>query len=191
VVNDIYSDSAYLDLWSPQQAQNLTYCVSSALGVYKAHVLKALQKAAADWESIANVKFRYVESEDKYCNYRNSDVVFNVRYGTEPTGRVVARAFFPSSPRDERELIIFKAGILADEEELTGVLRHELGHTLGFRHEHLQVSGCEEGGTWRRLTAYDSASIMHYPHCNGTGDGDNLVFTELDKEGAKKAYPFE
>ena len=73
---------------------------------------------------------------------------------------------------------------------LTGVLRHELGHTLGFRHEHTRPESgtCFEDNNWRALTAYDSSSVMHYPQCNGTQNGD-LVLTNLDKTGAHALYP--
>src|SRR5678815_2857671 len=54
-----------------------------------------------------------------------------------------------------------------------GVARHELGHILGFRHEHPWAPGapCSEQQTYtapnvdltgRRLTAYDQVSVMHY-----------------------------
>jgi hypothetical protein len=73
---------------------------------------------------------------------------------------------------------------------LTGVLRHELGHTIGFRHEHTrpESGACFEDNNWRALTAYDSSSVMHYPQCNGTQNGD-LVLTNLDKQGASALYP--
>jgi serralysin len=38
------------------------------------------------------------------------------------------------------------------------------------------------------LTTYDSASVMHYPQCNGTQTGD-LVLTNLDRSGAAALYP--
>ena len=40
----------------------------------------------------------------------------------------------------------------------------------------------------KQLTAYDAASVMHYPHCNGTQTGD-LVLTDLDVDGIRALYP--
>jgi hypothetical protein len=73
---------------------------------------------------------------------------------------------------------------------LSGVLRHELGHVLGFRHEHTrpEAGTCFEDDSWIPLTPYESDSVMHYPQCNGTNFGD-LVITAGDAAGARAAYP--
>jgi hypothetical protein len=77
---------------------------------------------------------------------------------------------------------------------LTGILRHELGHTLGFRHEHIRpesgastIEGCVEDSNWRALTTYDRASVMHYPQCNGIDSWD-LLITAKDAAGAESLY---
>jgi hypothetical protein len=107
------------------------------------------------------------------------------------TTQYLARAFFPSSSRRSREVLISTSsfGNIAPW-TLTGVLRHELGHTIGFRHEHTRPESgtCFEDNNWRALTAYDASSVMHYPQCNGTQTGD-LVLTNLDKQGATALYP--
>ena len=71
---------------------------------------------------------------------------------------------------------------------LTNILTHELGHTLGFRHEHTrpEAGTCFEDNNWRALTTYDSASTMHYPQCNGTSQ--DLSMTTRDRQGAASLY---
>jgi serine protease len=72
---------------------------------------------------------------------------------------------------------------------LQGILRHELGHTLGFRHEHTRPDSgaCFEDNNWRPLTSYDAFSVMHYPQCNGQGDWA-LTLTAIDNSGAACVY---
>ncbi|MFH0901407.1 MAG: MopE-related protein, partial [Pseudomonadota bacterium] len=64
-----------------------------------------------------------------------------------------------------------------------------LGHVLGLRHEHtrLPTNECYEDFNWRALTEYDSASIMHYPQCEGTNQLAK-VLTELDCQGIGLLY---
>ena len=70
------------------------------------------------------------------------------------------------------------------------ILGHELGHSLGFRHEHTrpEAGTCFEDNNWRPLTPYDSVSIMHYPQCNG-GSPD-LTFSAYDGQGVRAVYGF-
>ena len=181
------------DQWSPGtnagQAMNLTYCVSSgSFGSRYATVVSAMTNAAAAWEGTARVNFVHLSQYDGSCSNK-SPVVFNVRQVRTP--QYLARAFFPSTSRSGREILISTSSFgNINPWTLTGVLRHELGHTIGFRHEHTrpEAAACFEDNSWRALTAYDSSSVMHYPQCNGTQTGD-LVLTSLDKTGARALYP--
>ncbi len=178
------------DSWTAATATNLTYCVSqSSFGSRYDAVVAAMSAAASAWEGTANVNFVHLSAEDGNCTSRNSHVVFDVRQVR--SAQYLARAFFPSSSRRNREILIATASFgNISPWTLTGVLRHELGHTIGFRHEHTRPESgvCFEDTSWRALTAYDSASVMHYPQCNGTQDGD-LVLTSLDRTGARALYP--
>jgi len=178
------------DKWNDTQKLNLTYCVSKkALGSNYNKAVTAMAAAASAWEATANVNFVHVVAQDGNCTNRNTSVVFNV--GAVCRGSYVARAFFPSYPRRSREVLI-DCTAWGDLGAWTvdGVLRHELGHTLGFRHEHTrpEAGTCFEDNNWAALTAYDSASVMHYPQCNGSQNGD-LVLTAQDKTGAALLYP--
>jgi hypothetical protein len=176
--------------WSATAARNITYCVSrSSFGARYDQVVQAMASAANAWSAVANVRFVHVPSADSNCTRSTTSVVFNVRQVT--SGRFLASAFFPNFSRSSREVLIDRTSFTARPPiTVTGVLRHELGHTLGFRHEHTrpQAGTCFEDNNWRALTSYDPGSVMHYPQCNGTGDF-SLQLTRLDAQGARSAYP--
>lgn len=177
--------------WTPAAALNITYCIDTkGFGNNAQKVIDALNAAAANWEGTANVNFIHDATvQSRACKNTNETVVFNVRQVRN--AGYYARAFFPSSSRAAREILIDTScfGNLGAY-TLAGVLTHELGHTLGFRHEHTRPDAgtCFEDNSWRALTAYDAQSAMHYPQCNGTNQGD-LLLTALDREGARLLYP--
>jgi hypothetical protein len=177
------------DAWSPSAALNLTYCISqSSFGANYNAVVTAMNSAASAWEGAAKVNFIHDSAKDSSCS-KTTAVVFNVRKVN--SGQYLARSFFPSSSRSGREVLIDASSFgNITPYSLAGVLRHELGHTIGFRHEHTRPESgtCFEDNNWRALTNYDSKSVMHYPQCNGTNNGD-LVLTNNDKAGAGSLYP--
>jgi hypothetical protein len=178
------------DKWSASTAANLTYCIStSSFGSRYTAVVNAMASATASWEATARVNYVHATASDASCS-RTTGVVFNVRQ-VNSGGQFLARAFFPSNSRSAREVLIDTTafGVITPY-TLAGILRHELGHTLGFRHEHTRPESgtCFEDNNWRALTTYDSASVMHYPQCNGSNRGD-LRLTARDRSGARSLYP--
>jgi len=182
------------DKWAASAALNLTYCVAqSGSGAFSASqfsaVVSALSSASGAWEGVGRVNFTHVAAQDNNCNASNNNVVFDVRRATGQP--FLARSFFPSSSRRSRNVIIDSSSFSDIRPwTLTGILRHELGHTIGFRHEHTRPEAggvCFEDNNWRALTTYDSSSVMHYPQCNGTQNGD-LVLTTRDRQGAAALY---
>ena len=173
------------DKWSASQAMNLTYCVSTTFGSNHAGIVNAMAGGAALWEGASSkVNFVHVSSQDGNCNTRNRSVLFSV--SPVNTTQYIARAFFPST-RTKNILIddsIFSSGSWTP----ANILGHELGHTLGFRHEHTRPESgtCFEDNNWRPLTPYDSVSIMHYPQCNG--GSANLTFSSYDAVGVRAVY---
>ncbi len=178
------------DLWPRTSRQSLTYCIDAVgFGAAASSVAAALTQASADWEKSANVHFVHAAGEDARCTRSNGEVMFDVR---PVKGRAyLARSFFPSQGRAVRELLIDQTALPPPKPwSLTGVVRHELGHVLGLRHEHtrLRSNPCFEDSDWRAVTPYDRRSVMHYPQCAGVKSGD-LLLTDLDRQGIATLYP--
>ena len=181
--------------WDDTQKLNLTYCVSTTGFTSLQHGLavQALADAASAWEAVANVNFIYKSDQDATCTASNNNVVFDVR-PVNSGGAYYVRAFFPDTPRSARNILIDTSafGSIAPL-TLTGLLRHEMGHVLGFGHEHIRPAAgatdpnCFEDAAWRELTSYDPASVMHFPSCNGTGDW-SFTLSALDGQGAAALY---
>ena len=92
---------------------------------------------------VCGVQFEYRPQLDDPAG-RNGAALFSVAY-VDARGRFIAAAFFPDQPKERRVIVIdpsfFKPGLGFNK---VGVLRHELGHVLGFRHEHIR-SGAPPG----------------------------------------------
>ena len=176
------------DIWSEAQAQNLTYCVSTEFGGQQPRMVREMAQATADLEAVGNFDFIHIPAEDDRCTGSNPNVLFAVR----PWARGGACAFFPSGGGCvPRTVVIDLSDFNSGRVTSLGVLRHELGHVLGLRHEHIRASapGCGEDGSWRPVTSYDSDSMMHYPWCPGGTNTGDLVVTPLDAQGIGLLYP--
>ena len=178
-------------VWSDTEKRSLSYCVSNTFGPRYNKVVADVEAATAAWETVAAVDFTHVAAEDGRCNASNGRVVFDVR-PVQVNRAYLARAFFPNYPRSQRNVLIDESALtLASGQnlQLVGVLRHELGHTIGARHEHTRPDSgaCFEDANWRPMTTYDPFSVMHYPQCRGRGDW-SLTLTGRDKNGAACVY---
>lgn len=196
--------------WDKPEKRTLKYAVMRASFRDQAKydlVLKDLADSTNEWIAACpgcGIKFVHVVGFDKLADplayiphLENDDIRFVVIYSdvtaADPANAYIARAFFPDAAAHLRSVILDASYFDQDGKKApftrVGVLRHELGHVLGYRHEHIRgEAGCWlEGGTWKPLTPYDGKSVMHYP-CGAAAARGDLVLSELDKVGHRKQY---
>lgn len=155
-----------------------------------------MKSAIKSWMDVCNVRFEYLPE------YDNSDIVavppfpltFYVRQFNSG-GAFIAKAFFPHESNLRRKILIdvnfFSPNLNVNK---TGILRHELGHVLGARHEHIWSpdSECQGEAVFsgiiggEQLTDYDPYSVMHY--LCGSGGTRTLELTDFDIQGAQSLY---
>jgi hypothetical protein len=149
------------------------------------------RQATADWEKTCGVRFVYASELDDSNLLRPERALFVVRE-FNATGQFIAAAFFPNDPVNRRRVLIDPSFYDPDLGfDRVGVLRHELGHVLGFRHEQIRPEApptCPDEDIYDtfNLGDYDPHSVMHY-FCGGVGSR-TLAITELDKAGAQRVY---
>lgn len=172
----------------------LTYCVlRSTFASVREYRLarRSVEAATGAWEETCGVAFEHRAALDTSTSTQVPEVMFTVRE-IDAGGRFIAAAFFPTDPPERRRVLIdpsfFGTSLSFDR---VGVLRHELGHVLGFRHEHIRSDAppaCpdEDLADTIDLTAYDPKSVMHY-FCGGVGNRD-LAITAVDTVGAQRMY---
>ena len=185
-----------ITVWPAAQAQNLTYCVSNSFGPNKQRVVTAITTAADGWAQATNGKVRFVYNSayDASCN-TSSPVTFDVNPGDQK-GTYYARAFFPDAARANRNVLVNDITFNGDFPP-EGLLRHELGHSLGLRHETTRIDAVVEYGIHcfedifnKELTPYDNMSVMTTPACVGKNvKNKTLSISPLDAQGIRRLYP--
>ena len=178
--------------WKPGLV--LTYCVLRNTFTTQAKydlAVASMKQATWAWENVCGIKFEHKSALDTSPTVRPAGVLFTVRE-IDAGGQFIASAFFPNDPSNRRRVLIdpsYFAPTLGFDR--IGVLRHELGHVLGFRHEHIRSQApptCPDESPLDTmdLTKYDPQSVMHY-FCGGVGSR-SLSITDVDKMGSQKLY---
>lgn len=160
-------------------------------------IVKYFTTATKDWEGICNVKFTYEKSLDTDLKYGDNpaNLDFVVQYEGAVYRAPLASAFFPYNSKKDRVVRIFDR-FMRTSASKTGIMRHEIGHILGFRHEHVRDGApltCNKMENDMEyllpITDYDGLSVMHY-FCGGAGTR-HLNFSAKDSLGARYFYPKE
>jgi hypothetical protein len=184
------------DVFWPKGSRALTYAVdrasfgNDAAGLRRyARVGQEFEQAAKAWMDVCptcGLSFTHKAALDAGHDF--SAATFVIRYDRGVTA-FMAESFFPNQ-RLARTVTVAPSFFTTTSVDTTGVLRHEIGHILGYRHEHIQgVRGCssEAGyGDWRAVTPYNSDSVMHYL-CGG-GGSPRLLITSDDQAGHRRVY---
>ncbi len=183
------NDQGEPDLWSEEQAKDLSFCISEVFATNYEKVEDAVREAALQWMEYGNFDFKLVD--DLSCDNKKRQALFRI-VPTARQAKFKARAFFPGAEPHKRKIQINRRFADSATVEMQRLMLHELGHVLGLRHEHIHVDAggdCQELGDFDPITDYDPASIMHYPTC-GPKKLQNFVLSDLDKQGISSLYPF-
>jgi hypothetical protein len=155
-------------------------------------VVNAIGAAADDWERWCAIDFQHRVDLDSSSGVRVPGVVFVVR-GIDASGAFIADAFPPNAPEIDRRILVDWSYFTTDYDRI-GVFRHELGHVMGFRHEHIRAlptgiqPNCppEDTAYTQAITNYDAKSVMHYP-CQGV-ENKEFLLSDDDKAAAASLY---
>lgn len=199
----VHTEGGVAAKW-PDGAQLLKYAIDRATFPDEAsyqQVATDLLGASADWIATCptcKIGFEHEPQLDGINTYdalqaamATDAVRFLVVYtgGAYDKKAPIASSFFPTDPWSRRLLYIYPGYFrLAGGYTGRGVLRHEIGHILGYAHEHTRhIDGCRfEDDNWVPLTEYDAVSVMHY-FCGGGGTRD-LQLSALDIKGHNAYY---
>lgn len=176
-----------------QNVLPITFSVNSfSLGANYGLVLYYLSSAVSQWNELcANCLYRFehrsqYDSDPTVAPAMNT-VLFTVEAKDDQSA--VATSFFPHQDWPEHRLYLYPQFFTSRRHDPIGVLRHELGHILGLRHEHVRRP-CSvaniENGDWLSLSAYDENSVMHYD-CSGYGFAQ-YTFSDIDKRVIPEVY---
>lgn len=153
-------------------------------------VVAATAEATGDWEHVCGVDFEHKSEWDDGAGPAGQQPLFLI-LGYDSGGDFIAMSFFPYHPEYRRRIYLDPVFFQDIGYDKVGILRHELGHMLGWRHEHIRSGApavCPDevlDGTiaWGE---YDPQSVMHY-FCGGMGTRE-MEISDLDAQYARAIY---
>lgn len=153
-------------------------------------VVDATLAATNDWESICGIKFEHQAHLDNGEFSSGERPLFVIRWHPQ-VKNLLAVAFFPDWAEEDRNIYIMNKFYTDGFYQPVGIMRHELGHVLGFRHEHIRSGApadCpnEDTADTFNFGQYDPGSVMHY-FCGGVGTQE-MEFSKEDRIWAKEIY---
>jgi hypothetical protein len=180
LVGDV-RDGAF-NFWRTAKERHLTYAIdrnsfghlSDSQANYE-EIREEFAVATRAWVEICpecGITFQHLTQNDNTSSPgRQTFIIRQVS-----SGQFLAHSFFPHDVINKRYVDIDTS--LSHETRLMSiaVLTHEIGHILGYRHEHLRNKDLHDVGvcvwqdeTWKPITeSYDPCSVMHY-HCHHLG----------------------
>lgn len=185
----VNTESGVPTYWT-RDSRHLTYAVDRASFAddrrYETVVANVAMAAQAWVKACPSCGLALTHLSEQDAAPSQEAVTFIVR-AVDAGGAYIAAAFFPNYPPSRRYLNVDPSYFSATFDRV-GVFRHELGHVLGYRHEHIRgVPGCfTESENWLPLTSYDAHSVMHY-FCGGAGSLA-LKLTQTDERGHRGLY---
>jgi hypothetical protein len=187
-VNGVFS------FYTTRAERRLTYAVDKSSFENEARyseVVALMDEAAGAWEAVCPacaIDFVHLVDLDTARGLvaGTPELNFVVRY-RNGASTFLAEAFYPYHTGSDRTVNIYP-GLFTSNFPKAGVMTHEVGHILGYRHEQLRgVPGCgAPGSDFVALTDYDNKSIMHY-FCGGGGNPE-MVLSDTDKQGHRLIY---
>jgi hypothetical protein len=181
--------------WPPGSVLSYSVLRTTFSAVQYDEIVAGMEQASNAWENTCGVRFQHRSQFDSTPSGAHiPQVLFTVRRVTDAP--FIAAAFFPNDPSNRRRILIderqyFDLSPPPAGFDRIGVLRHELGHVLGFRHENIRSGApavCPKEPLFDvfPLSDYDPQSVMHY-FCGNRGTRE-LQITDLDRKGAEKVY---